>query len=235
MKFTIDRDIASRFPDLRIGILVAEDITNIGTSLELEELKKKMGQQLRESHSLGSLELHPHILTWRRVYTKLGLNPRRKKPTAENLLTQLLKGREIPTISKAVDSYLVTEAEFLLPVGGYDLNKLAGNMLLRTSKGGDPFLPIGSSKTEMTNPGEVVYSDDVRVLTRMWNYRDCDEAKITEQSQNIILMTEAPDFAVSTESLIGLLEKLKDRLITFCGGRSRYLVAHASQRDNYVI
>lgn len=53
-----------------------------------------------------------------------------------------------------------------------------------------------------------MYSDRVRVLTRRWNYRDCDFAKITEHTEEFVLMIEAPTYQVSDDKLAQAAESL---------------------------
>jgi DNA/RNA-binding domain of Phe-tRNA-synthetase-like protein len=133
-----------------------------------------------DNDRLGQL---PEIEAWRQAYRTFGVKPRDSRPTAEAFLRRLIKGADFPTISKAVDAYLLVETDYYLPVGGYDLDTITGDIRLRFSGGDEPFIPLGAKLDENTKPGEVVYADDRRILTRKWNYRDCDHCKITDQSQ----------------------------------------------------
>jgi DNA/RNA-binding domain of Phe-tRNA-synthetase-like protein len=133
-------------------------------------------------------------------------------------LRRLIKGEDFPTISKAVDAYLLTETVYYLPVGGYDFDHLSGDVVLRFSPGGEPFTPIGGRESEVTREGEVVYADEARVLTRKWNFRDCDECKITDASRNIVLFTEAPFGTVETTRLVESIEHMASAIRQHCGG-----------------
>lgn len=218
MKFIVDNKIVSMFPDLRIGIVIAREIDNQGYDEEIEIIKQAAIDAVKQNLSIENLSQHPYIAAWRETYRRFGTNPKDYRPTAEALLRRILQGKGIPTISKVVDLYLVVEAKFYLPIGGYDLDKINGDIILRLSSGGERFIPLGAQAEEVTYPGEVVYADAVRVLTRRWNYRDCDFAKIMPESKNIVLFCEAALHGIPTEHLMKCIQQLADYLQRFCGG-----------------
>lgn len=142
------------------------------------------------------------------------------------MIRRVLKGSDLPSISKAVDLYLVAEIEHFLPVGGYDTDRIAGDINLRLSPGKERFVPLGSLQAEeYTNAGEVVYADAERVLTRSWNFRDCDHCKITEMSTNVALFTEAALGSIPTSAVENLVEKIGGYMVSFCGGQVRTFIA----------
>ncbi len=218
MKFIVDSKIVSMFPDLRIGIIIARGIDNREYDEGIEIIKQAAIDAVKQNLSIENLSQHPYIAAWRETYRRFGTNPKDYRPTAEALLRRILQGKGIPTISKVVDLYLVVEAKFYLPIGGYDLDKITGDIILRLSSGGEGFIPLGAQAEEVTYPGEVVYADAVRVLTRRWNYRDCDFAKITPESKNIALFCEAALPDIPTDHLMKCMQQLADYLRKFCGG-----------------
>jgi DNA/RNA-binding domain of Phe-tRNA-synthetase-like protein len=219
MKLIIADDIVKMFPDLRIGIVVARDINNFGYSDEIEAIKQATVEAVRQNLSIENLSQHPYIAAWRETYRRFGTKPKEYRPTAEALLRRILRGEAIPTISKVVDLYLVVEAEFCLPIGGYDLDKIIGDIILRLSPGDEYFTPLGTPHAEeRTYAGEIVYSDASKVLTRRWNYRDCDFAKITPESRNVALFCEAALSDIPTDHLVRCIQQLAVYLQRFCNG-----------------
>jgi DNA/RNA-binding domain of Phe-tRNA-synthetase-like protein len=221
MIFNIAKGIADNYPDLRVGIVVGKGITNIGPDPFLEQLRINAIHTVRQRYTLETLADHPHIRAWQEVYRGFGANPKQTPPTVEALVRRILKGKDICSISKAVDLYLAAEINALMPVGGYDLTRITGDIQLRFSMNAESFTPIGKTEAdqpEYTKPGEIIYSDSARVLTRIWNYRDCDFAKITEQSTDIALFAESPSPEIATNKLEGLVEEMADLLRRYCGG-----------------
>jgi len=191
MNLKIDSQIREKYPDLRIGIVRGLGIDNVTIPAELAGLKLDSVKNLRGRLAIEDLALNPHITAWRQTYKSFGVKPKSHRPTAEALVRRILKGDDLPRISPVVDLYLVNELDNLLPVGGYDLDRVSGDISLEISKGDEEFLPIGATESELTKENEVVYRDNSGILTRRWNYRDSDLAKITPKTQDFVLFIEA--------------------------------------------
>ncbi|HKX46011.1 MAG TPA: hypothetical protein VJP77_04865, partial [Planctomycetota bacterium] len=73
-----------------------------------------------------------------------------------------------------------------------------------------PFEPIGGG-AEATEPGEVVYRDAARVLTRRWNYRDGDATKIGAATREFVVMLESPSPAIDPAAVAAATEDLARR------------------------
>lgn len=229
MKLKIAETIQKKYPDLKIGAVIARDITNRKSDPILEQLKKETEDKLRDSEWTSERLLeHPFIAAWRDTYRSFGVKPKEYPPTAESLIKRVLKGNPLPQISVAVDAYLVVELECFLPIGGYDLDAIEGDIVLRFSPGNEPFTPIGGGN-KITKPEEVVYSDDKRVLTVRWNFLDCDETKITLGTKNFILCIEAADSRIPAEVLEKATVKLRDVLEKFCPGTYKNFIVNISQ------
>jgi DNA/RNA-binding domain of Phe-tRNA-synthetase-like protein len=110
-------------------------------------------------------------------------------------------------------------------MGGFDTEKIQGDIELRFSLGNEAFIPLGSIKHEQTYEGGVVYADQQRILTRRWNYRDCEETKITMKTKNLVLFIdgspEIPKQIIKKASL-----ELAETLKTYCKGNYSTDIAH---------
>ncbi|MFQ6054313.1 MAG: hypothetical protein ACE5OO_08820, partial [Candidatus Bathyarchaeia archaeon] len=71
-------------------------------------------------------------------------------------------------------------------------------------------------------------ADDVRILTRRWNHRDCDETKITGETRNIVMFAdgspEIPEEAVRTA-----MGELASVLRDICGGETKTYIVDERQ------
>ncbi|MBN1204943.1 MAG: hypothetical protein JXB05_08460 [Myxococcaceae bacterium] len=222
MNLRVSEEMAARYPDLRISFLTVHGMDNQGRSEELEAELRAAEARFRERYAdLNALGADPRIIAWREAYQSFKVNPNKFRPSAEALLRRVVKGDPVPWISKAVNAYLLSELTYPLPVGGYDLRGVQGDVHLRLSAGGEPFRAIGAAQDEQTEAGEVVYADDAKVLTRRWNFRDCDQAKVEAGSRDIALFVEAPFAAVKTEELVALVELIASKVRQYCGGTTR--------------
>lgn len=220
MIFKISRDIAFKYPDLKIAVLVGMHVKVNPVNEELEKLKRKIEVEIRNKFTPETLIEHPFIAAWRDTYRSFGVKPKKYNPAAEALVRRILHGERIPTINTLVDSYLLTEAKYFLPIGGYDLDKISGNIYLRYSPGKEKFVPLGHpQEIEETNPQEIVHSDDIKILTRKWNFKDCDQAKITLETSKVALFMEAADKRIPIEALESAIKRLQQLISTYCGGK----------------
>ncbi len=221
MEFQISPDIAARYAHLRLGLVTGRNLQPRveRNSSALDALRCEACEHLKHRYpNTEILAQHPFIAAWREVSQSFGVKASRHRPTAEALIRRVINGEEIPRITPLVDLYLIVEVKHLLPVGGYDLDRVKDPITLCFAAGGEEFWPIGGSEAELVNSGEVVYKDMERVLTRRWNYRDCDATKITDDSRNIVLMLEAPSDKIPTEDLQLATDDLRALLTDFFEG-----------------
>ncbi len=94
-------------------------------------------------------------------------------------------------INPLVDLYNVVSLGHQLPCGGEDLAAVRGDIRLTRARGGEHFVPLGSTADEPPEPGEVVYLDDDGVLCRCWNWREAERTKLTEATTDAFLCLES--------------------------------------------
>jgi DNA/RNA-binding domain of Phe-tRNA-synthetase-like protein len=215
--FRIDEGILSAFQDVNIGVLLGQDV-DVGVADEgLEALKASVVEEAIESFGSNPVTSHPNVRSWREMYRAFKTKPGDYRPSAEALLRRAIKRKRFPQINTAVDTYNTVSVRHRIPMGGFDMDRVQGAIRLRFSEGGESFMPLGASDPEETYPGEVVYADDARILTRRWNYRDCDETKITEGTRAFIMFVDG-SVDIPRESVEEALMDLENSLRRFCGG-----------------
>ncbi len=135
----------------------------------------------------------------------------------------MLRGDGWPSVNPIVDCYLANQVSELIPHGGYDVERLSGCVRLSLSPGGERFEPLGGGE-EWTSAGEVVYRDEARILTRRWNYRDCDAAKITTATTKFMLMMESPSPNLPASVVEAAVDALVSRYRACCNGEFTYVI-----------
>ncbi len=197
MKFSISAEIAAKYPNTAVAAVFGTCAKNAFAAPELEQEfkneKNAIEQCTRTAFAEKPLAENPHIGAWRKMFRSFGEDPTKKRSSAEALARRIVKGEALPEISALVDVYNFASVKFLLPMGGYDLSKISGDIRIRFAKEGEPFSPIGSGEPESTNQGEAIYSDEARVLTRKWNYRDCADCQIDENTTRFVLFVEGAE------------------------------------------
>lgn len=210
--------IVESYPGVHIGVLYGEELDNVTPFPGLYRLQKEAITETQAQIGDQPATRHPHIASWREIYRSFGTKPSDYRPSAEALVRRTIKTGKLPVINTAVDLYNVVSVKHIIPMGGFDTDKVEGDIYLRVSDGGETFTPLGASKQEETYSGEVVYADDARILTRRWNFRDADETKITSETRNLVMFIDASP-EIKLENVESALDELLHLLEDACGGK----------------
>jgi DNA/RNA-binding domain of Phe-tRNA-synthetase-like protein len=186
----IDGAVREAYPEVLVAVLVAEGLDGGGDwGLEPLEAITPAGED------------DSAIAAWHAVYRRFGTNPRRLRPSVEALSRRLARAGALPRINAPVDAYNSISVRFVVAAGAFDLDAVRGDIALRPAKDGDWFTPLGEpDEVEHPKNGEIVYADDVSVLTRHWNYRDAERTKVTSSSQNVMFLLESADGPVRLDA-----------------------------------
>jgi DNA/RNA-binding domain of Phe-tRNA-synthetase-like protein len=226
--FKVERRVLSAYPRVKIGVLVGRGLVVGEGHPGLEACKGRVVAEAVERMGSEPVTKQPFIASWRDMYRSFGTRPGDYRPSSEALLRRVLKRGALPTINSAVDAYNALSVRHLIPMGGFDLDRTRGDISLRLSEGGEVFNPLGSSGPEETYEGEPVYADESRILTRRWNFRDCDETKITTETRNLVMFVDGSG-EIPRKYVDEALRELSDLLGEYCGGDYRLGIADVSK------
>jgi DNA/RNA-binding domain of Phe-tRNA-synthetase-like protein len=121
---------------------------------EIESLAENYCRAYPEP-SAATEELKPA----RDLYRRIGIEPTRTRPSSEALLRRAIKGRPLYQINSIVDVSNLCSLNFLLPIGLYDLDKIAGNVVLRSGLPGEEY--PGIRKEMIHVEGRYTLADDL--------------------------------------------------------------------------
>ncbi len=230
MNLKIDSSIIEKFPELKIGVLIAKNINN---SISNDELKQEMRNI--ESHIKGNFELQtlvdlPFIKDWRNAYSSFGAKPKTFKNSVESLLRRILKGDDLPDINTVVNLYNLISVKYVVPAGGDDIDKVDGDIVLTIAKGCEQFTLLGSMKKEVAESGEVIYRDNKEILCRRWNWSECDKTKMTPETKNVIIVLEALA-SITKERLKQALQELKEKAEKYLSANCEIAILDSSSLE----
>jgi len=215
MTFSISPSVFDLLPALRVGILVVKEADNSGSPAAITEFLRAQEASVRLRFSEETYGSDPGITAFQEAHRAFGSNPKRYYPSHYALLKRVIKGGTLPTINPLVDLYNALSLRYTLPVGGEDVDRCEGNILLDRADGTEPFIPLGETTNDPPEPGEVVYRDDAGVLCRRMNWREADRTKLTVDTKNLVLVVES---LLPTDTLEDILEELSGLVARFCGG-----------------
>ena len=194
---------------------------NIDNSQDKAEITSQLRQAEAElPGKFGSTPVieHPYIATWREAYRKFGAKPKDYPSSVENLTRRVLNGTTIGHINNLVSLYNTISLRHILPVGGEDLDKIVGDVLLTKAEDNEPaiFL-LGEKEARAPRAGEILYKDDNGAICRRWNWKEADRTKLTQETKNAFLVIEALP-PVSRDTVETAIRELADLVKQFCGG-----------------
>ncbi|NIM57434.1 MAG: hypothetical protein GTO16_00615 [Candidatus Aminicenantes bacterium] len=230
MKLKIDTKIFEKFPELKIGVVTARSIGNLGHSDEIMQLIREKEKEIRENYDTETLSKNPKVNAWREAYSSFGAKPKKYKSSVESLYRMVLKGLDLRHINKIVDLYNYISLKHMIPAGGDDMAKVDGDIILKFAAGDESFIALNSTESETAKQGEVVYTDGKEVLCRRWNWRECDKTKMTEETKDVILVIEALP-PVTREELAEVAEDLSRLITKYCGGEIRTDILDEAKKE----
>ncbi len=173
----------------------------------------RVEEYLRRKYTLEDLKNDPVIRAYRDFYWRIGIDPTKTRPSGEALARRVLRGRGLPRINPIVDAGNIASAHTFIPVGLYDLDRASPPLILRLSRGGEVFKPIGG-KDRILEKGIPILVDSSGRVLHIYPYRDSRETCITSNTRNVLIVGAGVPrvpigYVVKTvEKIVELLEKI---------------------------
>ena len=231
MKLLITDSIFDDFPELVLGVVILHNIDNSQDRAEISEMLRQAEAALPGKFGSTPVIEHPYIANWREAYRKFGAKPKNYPSSVENLTRRVLNGATIGHINNLVSLYNTISLRHILPVGGEDLDKIVGDVLLtRASNNEPPVFLLGESEARPPHAGEIIYKDDAGAICRRWNWKEADRTKLTQETKNAFLVIEAlvPVPRATVETAI---RELADFVKQYCGGTVSTAFLDKDQRE----
>jgi DNA/RNA-binding domain of Phe-tRNA-synthetase-like protein len=233
VRIQIAEKMLESYPKMTIGYLVAKVEIRKNDPL-VEELKSTLQNTLLQKEiNATNFVAHPSIAVWRRIYTDdFHVEPKTYRSSIESLLKRVLTGKGLWNIFNVVDLYNCCSVLSLLPMGGYDLRKIQGDLEIRYGKTEDTFQGIGMKEKIEVKKEHIIYADEKKVLCWLWNHKDAIDSCIDKNTQEVLFFIDsAVDSSNSVESALKLLSQYLEKIgaTLKCQG-----ILHASNPSTYI-
>ena len=190
-RFRYGPDIIERFPAVVGGVIHATGVHNDPTPPRLAAAFHDETLAVRTRIGETPLSELPTLAAWRKVFRGFGVDPTQYRSAAEALLRRLTKQGELPSIGTLVDLANLVSIRYALPVAVFDLRGISGGTTVRFARGDERWADLGSSETEHPQPGEVVFADEVDVVSaRRWCWRQSAGSAAREDTTEILVTVE---------------------------------------------
>lgn len=210
--FHADREVFARFPGTRLAVVVAHDVDNAaGRPAVAARWQAAWDAAGAAVAPHGNAQSHPRVRPWRERFRAAGVSPRDFPPSIEAMLRRAAKGGEAFRVNPLVDCYNAVSLRHVVPVGGFDLDRLGGPVELRLTREGDTFAALDAADAVPVAPGEVAYTDGATVLTRHFVWRQARGGLIGPATRSVFLVSEILG-EVGHEVAAAVLEALREGL-----------------------
>ena len=142
IQFSICEEVRAAAPLFR-ELIVEATVSNPPTHDELWAEIEAEASKLRETLAMEQVRLRPAIDATRRVYKALGKEPNRYRPSAEALTRRCVKGVELYRTLTIIDLINLMSLITGHSIGGFDADKVVGNICLGVGREGEPYEAIG--------------------------------------------------------------------------------------------
>src|SRR3972149_3371880 len=216
MKLVVKDTIFDEFPELVLGVVILHNIDNSQNRAEIAETLRQAEAALPGKFGSTPVIEHPYIVAWREAYRKFGAKPKDYPSSVENLTRRVLNGATIGHINNLVSLYNTISLRHILPVGGEDLDKIVGDVLLtRAGNEESAVFLIGEKEARAPRAGEIIYKDEVGAICRRWNWKEADRTKLTEDTKDAFMVIEGLP-PVGREQIQTALSELSEMLKKYC-------------------
>lgn len=204
-KLEIGPEIAGLFPSIRVGFLAA-DILNPPTQQELWTAILDRSAAIQANENEASIRQFPAIASGKKAYRELGKDPNRYRLSAESLWRRACKGKDLHSISAAVDALNLVSLRTGITIGGFDAGCIEGGVTLGIGRQDEVFSAIGRGDLNIANLP--VYRDGSGAIGNPTS--DCERTRIRAETTRVLMLItdfyHSYDLERSTDQLARLLE-----------------------------
>src|SRR3990167_549572 len=211
---SISDSVKEKYKGVKFGFLFVENIKVCKDTDTFSVLRRKVEKEIKDNICSRYLE-DKNIKGWLKQFKEMGLNPNQISPAQIVMIKRICNGKNIPNINVIVDLANIMAVSSKLPVGAFDLEKIIGQITLRTSKTAEKYLPLFEDKEELVPENEIVYADEDKIFSRY--SKDCDLTKITPQTNKVFFVIDGTKDN-SREEIMEYLNRLESIIIENLNG-----------------
>jgi DNA/RNA-binding domain of Phe-tRNA-synthetase-like protein len=199
-------------PHLRLGVLAFDEVRLAQSPPGLESALAEAATAARTASDLGET-----VTAVRAMYRRFGVDPTKTRPSSEALLRRVRKGEPLPRVNAAVDVCNWCSLETQLPFGLYDLDRIAGDVVLRTGRDAEQY--EGIRKDVVHLHGRLTLADQAGPFGNPTS--DSSRTMVTPATTRLLVVVFAPR-SVPEAVPARALDLTTERVRRFCGGAQRH-------------
>ena len=186
MKVSISSLVAEACPGMQAGIIKASVINSETSDALWDELQAEAAR-IVATYATDTLSKRPAIAGTRQAYKTFGKDPARYRVSSEALCRRAIRGLDLYRINTLVDLINVVSMRSGYSIGGFDADRIEGDMTLGVGTADDLFYGIG--RGQLNIEGMPVYRDNVGGVGTPTS--DNERTKITMDTTHLLITINA--------------------------------------------
>jgi DNA/RNA-binding domain of Phe-tRNA-synthetase-like protein len=207
-RISVHYEVMRVFPELVIGILQA-NIRNTSGNDQLWGRIAERSAEIEATMDEETIRRVEGIRAGKQAYRQLGKDPNRYRLSAEALMRRVAKGKRLYPISSAVDALNLVSLNTGITIGGFDADKITGNIELGIGRPGEEFQAIGRGPLNVENLP--VYRDALGAIGNPTS--DSERTMITPGTVNVLMLITG---FFGRKEIDGALQQLQTLLKEYC-------------------
>lgn len=183
MSIEVSTEIRQACPQLALAIITCE-VENPETSSDFWCEMEAEIKRIKSIYALDQINKRPEIAATRKTYKILGKDPNRYRPSAEALCRRILREIPIYKVSTLVDIINLISIRSGYSIGGFDKEKIQGNIRLGVGTAADEFEAIGRGLLNVE--GLPLYRDEKGGIGTPTS--DNERTKITQNTTQLMMI-----------------------------------------------
>jgi len=197
MEINISDRIKEVCPQLCLAVLKGEVSNSPTTDVLWSEIQAET-KRISSVYSIEEINKRPQIAATRKVYKVLGKDTNRYRPSAEALCRRIVRGIALYKVSALVDIINLVSIRSGISIGGFDLDKIEGDVTLGVGNSSDEFEAIGRGFLNVESLP--LYRDNIGGIGTPTS--DNERTKISENTTRILVILNGYDGAKGLQDTV---------------------------------
>ncbi|WP_167618835.1 B3/4 domain-containing protein [Maribellus sediminis] len=208
-KIEISEILKQKVPELKLSCIACTVEVEANNAELWQQIEKKIGE-LHQSLKIEEISQLPAIAASRKAYKTCGKDPARYRLSAEALLRRAVNRNEIYQVNNVVDALNLVSVTSGFSIGGYDADKIQGQVKFGIGEKDEPYTGIG--RGELNIEYMPVFRDDQGAFGTPTS--DSVRTSVSEETRRFLMIII--DYGAQ-ELLEGATQMAVDLLTRFAG------------------
>ena len=202
----ISNNLADKIPDIKLSCIECDVQLEEKNEMLWDDIQNKI-KELCADLKVEDISKIPAISASRKAYKVCGKDPARYRLSAEALLRRVLKRNEIYQINNVVDLLNLISISTGFSIGGYDSEKIEGDVVFGIGKNNEPYSGIG--RGELNIEFLPVFRDNIGAFGTPTS--DSERTSVSLQTKRFLMIIidfgVSPELNAATNMAVNLLKK----------------------------